>query len=93
MATRFEWDERKNLENQQKHGVAFELAQWAFADPERVIIEDLEHSEIEPRYFCLGKVEGAILTVRFTYRNQLIRIFGAGYWRKGKSRYERETGS
>ena len=88
----FEWDEHKNLENQQKHGVPFELAQWAFADPNRIIVEDLEHSDSEPRYFCLGKVEGGILTVRFTYRAQTIRIFGAGYWRKGRSRYEQEQG-
>jgi hypothetical protein len=31
------------------------------------------------------------LTVRFTYRRGLIRIFGAGYWRKGKQIYEREN--
>ena len=33
----FEWDEKKNTENQLKHGVAFEAAQYAFADPQRVI--------------------------------------------------------
>jgi hypothetical protein len=32
---------------------------------------------------CIGKTGAGILTVRFTYRDQ-IRIFGAGYWRKGK---------
>ena len=34
-----------------------------------------------------GKGTG-ILTVRFTYRNQRIRIIGAGYWRRGKKIYE-----
>ena len=29
-------------------------------------------------------VEGGVMTVRFTYRDGSIRIFGAGYWRKGK---------
>jgi hypothetical protein len=29
--------------------------------------------------------------VRFTYRDDVIRIFGAGYWRKGKQIYEREN--
>lgn len=87
--THFEWDERKNRENQAKHGVAFEVAQHAFADPRRVIAEDLGHSQIEKRYYCFGKVEEGILTVRFTYRNQVIRIFGAGYWRKGKEIYEK----
>ncbi len=85
----FEWDERKNRENQAKHGVAFEVAQHAFADPRRVIAEDLDHSQTEKRYYCFGMVEEGILTVRFTYRNQVIRIFGAGYWRKGKEVYEK----
>jgi uncharacterized DUF497 family protein len=90
MAFTFEWDELKNVENQQKHHVSFEEAQWAFTDPQRVIIEDLAHSDREQRYFCLGKVADGILTVRFTYRENIIRIFGAGYWRKGKRRYEEE---
>lgn len=88
---RFEWDEKKDAENQEKHGVAFSLAQYAFADSHRVIAEDLAHSENEKRYFCFGEVEGGILTVRFTYRGGVIRIFGAGYWRKGKAIYEHEN--
>ena len=31
------------------------------------------------------------MTVRFTYREGVIRIFGAGYWRKGKQIYERKN--
>ena len=89
--THFEWDERKNRENQEKHEVPFEFAQHAFADPQRVIAQDLGHSQTEKRYYCFGKVEEGILTVRFTYRNQVIRIFGAGYWRKGKAIYEKEN--
>ncbi|MEE8367621.1 MAG: BrnT family toxin, partial [Thermoanaerobaculia bacterium] len=27
----------------------------------------------------------------FTYRDEIIRIFGAGYWRKGERIYEREN--
>jgi uncharacterized DUF497 family protein len=88
---RFEWDAGKDAENQEKHGVAFSLAQYAFADPRRVIAEDLAHSRAEKRYFCFGEVGGGILTVRFTYRGGVIRIFGAGYWRKGKAIYEREN--
>lgn len=34
---------------------------------------------------------GGIMTVRFTYRNNKIRIIGAGYWRKGKKLYEEEN--
>ena len=88
---RFEWDLRKDRENLQKHGVSFALAQFAFADPERVLAEDHSHSSTEARHFCFGKIEQGILTVRFTYRNDVIRIFGAGFWRKGKQIYEREN--
>ena len=31
------------------------------------------------------------MTLRFTYRESVIRIIGAGYWRKGKRIYEREN--
>jgi hypothetical protein len=31
------------------------------------------------------------MTVRFTYRKDLIRILGAGYWRKGKKIYEQQN--
>jgi uncharacterized DUF497 family protein len=88
---RFEWDTKKNHENHRKHGVSFATAQFAFADPGRVIAEDLSHSSKEKRYYCFGWVAGGVLTVRFTYRNGVIRIFGAGYWRKGKQIYERES--
>ncbi len=87
----FEWDARKGHENQAKHGVSFELAQYAFADPRRVIAEDLEHGGSEKRYYCFGRVGEGILTVRFTYRVNGIRIIGAGYWRKGKKIYEAQN--
>jgi len=89
--TRFEWDQEKDATNQKKHGVPFQLAQYAFADPRRVIAEDVAHSGSEARFYCFGEVEGGILTVRFTYRASVIRIIGAGYWRKGKAVYEHEN--
>lgn len=87
----FEWDPVKDLENQQKHRVSFSEAQKVFADLKRVIAEDLEHSAKEKRYYCFGRVDRGILTVRFTYRGGVIRIFGAGFWRKGKAIYDREN--
>ncbi|WP_198145959.1 BrnT family toxin [Desulfonatronovibrio magnus] len=82
---------QKDKQNQEKHGVSFALAQLAFLDTERVILEDLEHSENERRFYCLGRVSDAIMTVRFTYRKNKIRIIGAGYWQKGKKIYERKN--
>jgi uncharacterized protein len=90
-APSFEWDEAKNRLNRIKHGVTFDLAQHAFSDPRRVIAEDLSHSGTEQRYFCFGLVDDGVMTVRFTWRNGCIRIFGAGYWRKGRTIYEQQN--
>ena len=88
---RFEWDSKKDEDNQGKHGISFARAQFAFADPRRVIAEDLSHSSSEQRHYCFGWVDGGVITVRFTFRHDVIRIFGAGYWRKGRRIYEREN--
>lgn len=88
---RFEWNAAKDRENRRKHGVGFAHAQFAFADPRRVIAIDTVHGGGEERYFCIGNAGEGILTVRFTWREGVIRIFGAGYWRKGKRIYEREN--
>jgi uncharacterized protein len=85
---RFEWDEKKDEENQKKHEVSFAKAQRVFFDPQRIIAEDVTHSSDENRFYCIGRIEDGILTVRFTFRGIVIRIYGAGYWRKGKKLYE-----
>jgi len=83
--------EDKDRQNQKKHEVSFAMAQLAFLDEKRIILEDLSHREAETRYYCPGNVAEGILTVRFTYRKNKIRIIGAGYWRKGKKVYEDEN--
>lgn len=85
----FDWDPKKNEINIEKHGVSFFEAQKAFLDPNRIIAEDIEHSKNEKRYYCFGKVDEEIITVRFVYRDKVIRIFGAGYWRQGRKIYEK----
>ncbi|MBU1042774.1 MAG: BrnT family toxin [Candidatus Omnitrophica bacterium] len=89
--TTFEWDDTKDRVNQEKHSVPFVIAQFAFFDPNRIIARDLKHSKKEKRYYCIGKIDSGIITVRFTYRKKIIRIIGAGYWRKGKVLYEKKN--
>jgi hypothetical protein len=91
MRPSFEWDLAKDAENRRKHGVAFVDAQLAFLDPGRVIARDTSHSQSEQRYYCFGRVSNGVLTVRFTHRGDVIRIIGAGYWRRGKKIYETST--
>jgi len=86
----FEWDSNKEADNIAKHGVDFETACRVFQDPQYLITEDIKHSETEPRYFAVGVVDEKILTVRYTLRDSMIRIYGAGYWRKEKKYYEQK---
>ena len=51
---RFEWDQRKNRENQRKHGVTFEEARTAFFDRRAVEFYDDEHAASEDRFLMLG---------------------------------------
>jgi len=59
------WDEAKNAENKQKHGISFETARYVFADPNR--IERIDRSESntsgEERWQSLGMTEGVVFVV------------------------------
>lgn len=46
------------------------------------------HRHSEKRFYCIGRVGDEIITVRFTYRGNRIRIIEAGHWRKGKKIHE-----
>jgi uncharacterized DUF497 family protein len=76
---RFDWDPGKDEENQRKHGVAFAKAQLAFADPRRVIAEDLTHSSEEKRYYCFGvgrerDSDGSVYVLRRRHTNLRRRL-------------------
>ncbi|MDX2072875.1 MAG: BrnT family toxin [Alphaproteobacteria bacterium] len=88
---KFEWDPKKEAVNIKKHDVSFEEAKHVFWDKNRIILRDKKHSEVEDRLFCYGKTERGILTVRFTMRENVIRIIGAAYWRGGRDIYEEKN--
>ncbi len=87
----FIWNYEKEKNNINKHGIDFFYASRAFKDSKRLITIDEKNSTFEDRYFCIGKVENRILTVRFTMRGNQIRIIGAGFWRSGKKIYEEKN--
>ena len=87
----FSWVEKKEAENILKHDIDFETASLVFLDPQRRTFRDLKHSTAEERMFCIGRVGGKIMTVRYTRREGFIRIIGAGYWRQGRRYYDEET--
>ena len=73
---RFEWDDKKNSLNFQKHGIAFETAMHIFNDDYRIEIYDIEHSNFEDSYNTIGMVDD-ILFVVYTERKDNIRIISA----------------
>ncbi len=90
----FEWDFKKALKNISKHSCSFEEATEVFSDPDAIHLEDTKHSDQENRYYVVGKTEsGRVLTVRYTARGRVIRIFGAASWRKWRKFYEKNSRS
>ena len=82
----------KELENISKHGHGFKEAMEVFTDPDVIYVEDSKHSSEEDRCYAVGKTEaGIVLTVRYTWREDVVRIFGAAEWRKWRTFYEKNT--
>ena len=65
---RFEWDDEKAIANEIKHGVRFEDARWAFADPFGLDDYDRSHSVEETRFQRIGVAQGKLVTVVYTIR-------------------------
>jgi len=79
---KFEWDTNKEKINIQKHGVTFEQASYVFADPYALNEYDDQHSELEDRWFLLGKsLNEMVLVVIHTFRDndgiEFVRIISA----------------
>ena len=92
MTLRFEWDARKALTIQVKHGVSFEEAMSVFTDPLARIFDDPDHSVAESREIIIGlSQKQRILVVCFTERSDTVRIFSARIFSARKAtRWERQ---
>jgi uncharacterized DUF497 family protein len=63
----FEWDEAKDLTNQQNHGLGFaEAAELLESGVEYLEIFDLDHSESEDRFIAIGPVARGLIVVVYT---------------------------
>jgi len=75
---RFEWDPEKARRNLAKHGVSFEEAAKAFADPLSISRFDPDHSDDEDRFLLLGATHvGRLVVVAHTDRDDSVRIISA----------------
>ncbi|MGK5090358.1 BrnT family toxin [Bdellovibrionota bacterium FG-2] len=50
----FEWDEKKNSANRDKHGISFEEAATIFLNVPFRVMFDPDHSDSEDRYLAIG---------------------------------------
>ena len=73
----FEYDERKELTNIRKHEIEFQKAALVFLDPALLIYEDERRDYGEVRNIALGTVEGRLLQVVYTPRQERMRIISA----------------
>ena len=73
----FEWDDEKADRNLRDHGLSFENAVPVFLDPYRLEVEDDREDYGETRYYTIGMVNGVVLAVVFTWREDRVRIISA----------------
>ena len=88
----FEWDERKNRRNKDKHGIDFETAMKLWNDKNRIEIQT--PFPIENRSILIGKIDKKLWSAIFTLRSNSIRIISVRRARKKEAKlYEqKETG-
>ena len=89
----FEWDEAKNLSNQHKHSLDFEMAAQVFNDPFALTVQDrIENSE--ERCQTIGRVGATLVvlvahTLNFDDKSEIVRIISARKAdRSERKRYE-----
>ena len=73
----FEWDEAKAESNRRKHGVDFEQAVAACADPCALVRYDEAHSGEEDRFHLLGMVGTTLVLLVVFTEHDAIRIISA----------------
>ena len=86
---RFVWDAEKNRQNEEKHGVSFDLAALVFEDPLAVSVPD--PFEDEERWRTIGFVKGVLIllvihTIHEEDEDEQIRIISA----RKATRHERK---
>jgi uncharacterized DUF497 family protein len=84
---RFEWDPEKARRNLAKHGVSFDEASSAFADPLSLTIDDPDHSQGEHRLLLLGETYSGKLVVAHLADDETVGIISA----RLAERHERRT--
>ncbi|MDV2997872.1 MAG: hypothetical protein N4J56_007577 [Chroococcidiopsis sp. SAG 2025] len=80
----YEWDEAKRLANLRKHGIDFLDIPDVF-DGDTLTVEDDRYSYGEQRFITLGLLQGRVVAVVHTEREDCTRIISA----RKATKYER----
>ena len=90
----FDWDDGNRRKND-KHGVSMSEAEQVFFNAPLLLLEDANHSQLEPRLHALGKTDlRRLLHITLTLRGDttLIRVISArDMHRKERAIYEHQT--
>jgi len=68
----FEYDQKKSVSNQGKHGIDFDTARGLWLDPD--LLEVPARTEDEPRFLVVGLIGNKHWSAIITYRGSRIRI-------------------
>lgn len=83
----FEWDEGNSLKNWHLHNVTDGECEDIFFNLPLIIASDKKHSEIENRFFALGRTDAdRWLFIAFTVRGNLVRVISARDMTKSEER-------
>ena len=88
---RFEWDEKKNQSNQQKHGLNFADVAQVFAG-RTLTFEDSRQTYSEPRYVTVGSLAGRVVIIAHTLRGDATRIISMKANARERARYQERLG-
>lgn len=92
--TGFDWDEG-NARKNERHGVSMAEAEQVFFNTPLLVLDDVAHSQLEPRFHALGRTtEARRLHITFALRGDggLIRVISARVMnRKEQAIYEQAS--
>ena len=87
----FEWDESKNEDNRKKHGIDFADAICVFDG--FMVNHEISGHDGEIRFRDTGTLDGAIVTVIYTMREDRRRLISVRSASRGERRYHYEQSS
>ncbi len=85
--TGFDWDDGNIEKSWVKHKVYFKECEEVFFNEPLLVLDDVKHSQVEDRYFALGRANSnKLLFIVFTIRLSKLRIISARVMNKNEKK-------